>query len=115
MLSLLGFRKTFERITKLKKLFSIFTDEMDRCMYTGDRHVERHHVFHHTHRERMLSEKYGFIAPLRKDLHQNGKDSVHMNPNGKIDLELKVMCQRYYEEHIGSREEFRKEFRKSYL
>lgn len=72
-----------------KRLKSIFTDDMDRCMYTWSFAVERHHIFHNTHGERMLCEKYGFIAPLRWDLHQNGKDSVHQNPNGKIDLELK--------------------------
>lgn len=98
-----------------KRLKSIFTEHLDRCMYTGSYAVERHHVFHHTHRERMLSEKYGFIAPLRWDLHQNGVNSVHRNPNGKIDLELKRMCQIYYENHIGTREEFMREFRKNYL
>ena len=98
-----------------KHLKSIFTDDMDRCMYTGSFAVERHHIFHNTHGERVLCEKYGFIAPLRWDLHQNGKDSVHQNPNGKIDLELKKMCQLYYEEHIGTREDFICEFHRNYL
>ena len=55
-----------------KRLWSIFTDDMDHCMYTGYYGVERHHIFSHTHKERMLCEKYGFIAPLRPDLHPNG-------------------------------------------
>jgi hypothetical protein len=46
-----------------KKLWSIFTEDMDHCMYTGVYGVERHHIFSHTSREIELSEDYGFIAP----------------------------------------------------
>ncbi len=98
-----------------KRLESIFTNDMNHCMFTGSCDVERHHIFHHTHNERMLSEEYRFIAPLRRDLHQNGKFIVHQNPNGKLDIYLKQQCQRYYEEHYGTREEFRQEFHKNYL
>ena len=28
-----------------KKLWSVLTDDMDHCMYTGSNVVERHHVF----------------------------------------------------------------------
>ncbi len=84
-------------------------------MITGSCDVERHHVFHHTPRERVLCEKYGFIAPLKRELHQNGKGSVHRNPNGELDRALKQMCQFYYEQHIGTREEFINEFQKNYL
>ena len=82
-----------------KRLESIFTNDMNHCMFTGSCDVE----------------EYRFIAPLRRDLHQNGRFSVHQNPNGKLDIYLKQQCQRYYEEHYGTREEFRQEFRKNYL
>ena len=55
-----------------KKLWSIFTEDMDHCMYTGAYGVDRHHIFSHTSKEIELSEDYGFIAPLRPDLHPNG-------------------------------------------
>lgn len=94
-----------------KKLWSIFTDDMDHCMYTGASNVERHHVFGGYNRSR--SEKYGFVAPLRVDLHPNG---VHAGKTAtSIDTELKMMCQKYYEAHYGSREDFIKEFNKSWL
>lgn len=77
-------------------------------MYTGQWGVERHHIFSHTHKERMLCEKYGFIAPLRPDLHPNGvyagKDAT------KIDKDLKQRCYEYYIAHYGTGEEFRREF-----
>ena len=39
--------------------------------------------------------------------------SVHMDQ--AFDESLKRKCQRYYEEHYGTREQFQKEFGKSYL
>ena len=95
----------------MKKLTSVFTDNMDCCIYTGSYIVERHHIFGGANRK--LSEKYGFVAPLRPDYHPNG---MHFNPkNGDIDTQLKKAAQRYYEENIGTREDFRREFGKSWL
>lgn len=94
-----------------KRLKSIFTDDMDHCMFTGCAPVERHHVFGGSNRKK--SEKYHFVAPLRPDLHPNG---VFAGEHAKeVDLYLKQKAQAYYEEHIGSREDFIKEFGKSYL
>lgn len=94
-----------------KRLWSVLTDDMDHCMYTESNVVERHHVFGGS--SRTASEKRGFIAPLRPDLHPNG---VHVGQAGNlVDTELKKRCQEYYEEHYGTREEFITEFGKSYL
>lgn len=94
-----------------KKLWSIFTDDMDHCMFTGCAPVERHHVFGASNRTR--SEQYGFIAPLRPDLHPNG---VFAGAEAKgVDIRLKTMSQEYYESHYGTREQFIREFGKSYL
>ena len=95
----------------MKRLHSVFTDDMDHCMFTGCSPVERHHIFGAANKER--SEKYGFIAPLRADLHPNG---VFAGKDAKsVDLALKIKAQTYYEEHYGTREEFIKEFGKSWL
>ena len=94
-----------------KRLKSVFTDDMDHCMFTGYAPVERHHIFGAANKER--SEKYGFIAPLRPDLHPNG---VFAGKDAKnVDLVLKTKAQTYYEEHYGTREDFIKEFGRSYL
>ena len=92
-------------------LKSVFTDDMEHCYFTGATPVEVHHIFAGSRRN--ASGKYGFVVPLRPDLHPNG---VHAGKDAKkIDTELKQMAQRYWEEHYGSRTEFRKVFGKSYL
>ena len=95
------------------KLWSIFTNDLGRCYITKSYPVEIHHVFPGSRRK--TCEKYGFIVPLYPTLHQNDPDSVHKAPNRGLDLKLKQVSQRYYEEHYGTREEFIKEFGKSYL
>lgn len=94
-----------------KGLHSVLTDDMDHCLFTGTAPVERHHVFGGSNKGN--SEKYGFIAPLRPDLHPNG---VYAGQSAKlVDLELKQHCQKYFEAHCGTREDFISIFGRSYL
>ena len=92
-------------------LWSVFTDDMDHCYFTGSAQVERHHIWGGSNRKN--SEKYGFMVPLRPDLHPNGV--MAGNNAEEIDLKLKQMSQKYFEEHCGTRDEFRKIFGKSVL
>lgn len=76
--------------------------------------VERHHVFGGSNRKK--SEKYGFVVPIRYDLHPNGAAFSHgSEKKAMIDQYLKSKCQEWYEENIGSREDFIREFGKSIL
>ena len=95
-----------------KKLWSVFTNDMDHCVFTGSPYVERHHIFGGANRN--ISEKYGFVVPLRYDLHPNG---VRANPKyaKQIDACLKEGAQQYFEENCGSREDFMKIFGRNYL
>lgn len=94
-----------------KRLWSVFTDDMDHCYFTGTAPVERHHIFGGVNRKN--SEKYGFIVPLRPDLHPNG---VYAGQSAKlIDVKLKTMAQEYFEREYGTRDDFRRIFGKSYL
>lgn len=86
---------------------------MDHCLFTGTSPVERHHVYGGSRARKKLCEKYGFIAPLTPTLHPNG--SLAGRGSKKIDKILKQQCQRYYEDHYGTREDFIREFSKSYL
>ena len=96
----------------MRRLWSVFTDDMDHCYFTGSATVERHHIFG-GNPNRKYSEKYGFVIPLSPDLHPNG---VHAGKNAAdIDLKLKQMAQRYFESHYGSRDDFRRIFGKSWL
>lgn len=94
-----------------KKLWSVFTDDMDHCIFTGRAPVERHHIFGAANRNR--SEEYGFVVPLVPELHPNG---AYAGGDAKaVDIALKQKAQRYYEEHHGTREDFIHEFGKSYI
>lgn len=94
-----------------KRLWSVFTDDMDHCYFTGTAPVERHHIFGGANRKN--SEKYGFIVPLRPDIHPNG---VYAGQSAKlIDVKLKTMAQEYFEREYGTRDDFRHIFGKSYL
>ena len=73
--------------------------------------MEVHHIFNKYNKKR--SEQYGFVVPLRPDLHPNG---VHAGKDAKlIDTRLKRMAQEYFEAHYGTREQFIAEFGRSYL
>lgn len=94
-----------------KRMWSAFTDDMNHCFFTHDGTVERHHIYGGSRKKQ--SEKYGYIVPLRPDLHPNG---VYAGKDAKrIDSYLKEMAQRDFEEHYGSRMDFIKIFGKSYL
>ena len=95
-----------------KRLTSVFTDDMDHCIFTGSPYVERHHIWGAYNRKN--SEYYGFVVPLRYDLHPNG---ARANPKyaKQIDTYLKEKAQKYFEDNYGSREDFMKIFGKSCL
>lgn len=96
-----------------KTLKSVFTDDMDHCFYTGSPYVERHHIFGGSNRNR--SEAYGFVIPLSPRLHPNGSSATWSIEIAGLDLHLKRMAQTYFEQHYGTREQFREEFGKSWL
>ena len=84
---------------------------MDHCYFTGTAPVERHHIFGASNRK--LSEKYGYVIPLSPYLHPNGAQATEQGRN--LDLVLKQMAQKHFEQHHGSRDDFRRIFGKSYL
>lgn len=75
--------------------------------------LHRHHCIYGTS-GRKISEKYGFTVYLCRE-HHEGMTGVHMNPNKGVDLALKQLCQRYFENNIGSHDLFISKFGKSYL
>ena len=97
----------------MKRLWSVFTDDMAHCFITGQTDVHIHHIFPGARRKQ--SERCGFVVPLVYYLHEYRKDSVHENPNTGLDLKLKQMAQEYWESHYGNRKAFIATFGKSYL
>ena len=97
-----------------KRLTSVFTCDMDHCIFTGSAEVERHHIIGKTKENKRLCEQYGFIVPLRPDLHPNGA-RADIRYAKQIDTHLKQMAQRYFEDHYGSRAKFVQLFGRNYL
>ena len=97
----------------MKKLYSVFTGDLSHCIITGSPNVHLHHIFPGSRRKQ--SERYGFVVPLRYDLHEFGTYSVHEKPNDGLDLKLKRMAQEYWESHYGDRQAFIETFGKNYL
>lgn len=96
----------------MKKLWSVFTDDLDHCYICRSSQVHRHHIFF-GRAYRNKSEKYGFIIPLHPRWHNKSNDGVHFNR--ELDLKFKRMAQEYYESHYGTRADFIIEFGKSNL
>ena len=94
-------------------IYSVFTVDLSHCIITGSPNVHLHHIFPGSRRKQ--SERYGFVVPLRYDLHEFGTYSVHEKPNDGLDLKLKQMAQEYWESHYGDRQAFIETFGKNYL
>lgn len=90
---------------------SVLTDDLKHCMITGSENVHIHHVFGGSNRKK--SERYGFIIPLHPDFHNMSNLGIHFNR--PMSLKYKRLCQEWYEDNIGTRDKFIKEFGKSYL
>lgn len=73
--------------------FSIFTSDLGRCVITGNtENVVVHHIFGGAYKT--LSEKYGFVIPLRSDWHTISSYSIHQDR--ELNLQYKIACQEYY-------------------
>lgn len=97
-----------------KKLWSIFTDDMDTCVITGRTdHIERHHIFGGRMGLRTKSEAYGFVIPLHESVHPNGAFCSVDNWK-ELDHQFKRACQEYYMENYGSRDDWYREFGRFY-
>lgn len=73
--------------------------------------LHRHHVYEGV-ANRKLSEKYGCWVYLCY-MHHTGDHGVHFNK--PMDTRLKKYTQEQFEAKIGTREDFRRIFGKSYL
>ena len=74
--------------------------------------LHKHHVYEGT-ANRKLSEKFGCWVYLCGNHHNLSDEGVHYNK--ELDDKLKDFTQRRFEEFLGSREDFRRIFGKSYI
>lgn len=98
----------------MKKLWSIFTDDMDKCIVTGlATGIERHHIFEGMQGFKKKSEEYGFVVPLHRSVHPNGAFNRDEN---WVDLQhwLARMCQEHFLMNTGTRQEWYEIFGRFY-
>lgn len=74
--------------------------------------LHEHHCIYGT-ANRKKSEQYGLKVWLCPPHHNMSDEGVHFNK--EFDTALKQEAQRYFEETHGTRDDFRREFGRSYL
>lgn len=102
-------RTKSKKLSKLEKeRFSVFYDDLSLCMNCGSTYImTKHEVFEG--RNRINSMKYGFVLPLCMRCHQELQEDISFNDKWK------KKGQMYFEEHIGTRDDFLSIFRRNYL
>ena len=95
------------------KYFSVLQPDLTVCFVTGDRKssgadIHVHHVFGGANKAK--SEKYGFLIGLRADWHDMADYGIHFDR--EFELRIKRMCQQFWLDHYGTKEEFIAEFGK---
>lgn len=74
--------------------------------------LHRHHIFFGTG-NRKLSEKYGMTVWLCARHHNMSNAGIHFNKD--LDLKVKQHAQGVFEANLGTRDDFRRIFGKSYI
>ena len=95
---------------------SVMQEDSESCYLCGrngqaDR-LEIHHVFNGYNKKH--SERYGFLVKLCGErCHRNGREAVHRNIH--VNNYVRRNAQKIYEDRYGTREDFIREFGRSYL
>ena len=104
-------KKIRQKSTKLARLeknrFSVFTDDLEYCIICGVKKNHLHEIFFGANRQKSM--QYGFVIPVCTTCH------TEMHINKEWQEYWHVKGQEYWEEFIGTREEFIKVFGKSYI
>lgn len=87
---------------------SVFYEDLNTCCYCGSNYqLTKHEIFEG--RNRINSMEYGFVLPLCLKCHRTLQEDKDYNDKWK------KKAQNYFEEYIGTREDFIDIFRKNYL
>lgn len=98
-------KKKSSKLAKLERnRFSVFYDDLGVCCNCGSTYkMTKHEIFEGKNRQNSM--KYGFVLPLCLRCHGNLQEDTEFNKKWKnkaID---------YFEENIGTADDFRKIFR----
>ena len=102
-------KKKSNKLAKLERSrFSIFTDDLDTCMFCGGVATELNEIFRG--RNRRNSMKYGAVQPLCHRCHTKITDNVELETKWKVKGQEKIM--EYFK---MTTEEFIEIFGKNYI
>ena len=91
-----------------KNRFSVFYASLSMCCVCGSmNNMTKHEIFEGKNRRNSM--KYGFVLPLCVRCHQK------LQENNDFSKKWKKESQKYFEDNIGTREEFIDVFRRNYL
>lgn len=101
-------KKKSKRLAKLEKeRFSVFYPDLSVCCYCGSTYqMTKHEIYEG--RNRQNSMIYGFVLPLCWKCHRE------LQENQEFNSYWQEKAQTYFEENIGTREDFIKIFRRNY-
>ncbi len=90
---------------------SVIQNNCEMCYLCGTTQgLEHHHIFGASYKKK--SEKYGFIIRLCSEHHRGSPFGIHHNIS--FSRLVKSIAQEFYEENIGSREDWLKDFGRNY-
>lgn len=90
---------------------SVFQKEKKCWFCDTDKNLQNHHIYGGGRRQ--ISEQYGLKVYLCFRHHTGSNEAVHRNV--AFESNLKELGQRYWEENIGTREQFIRKFGRCYL
>lgn len=97
-----------KKLTKLERnRASVFTNDLEHCYLCGKKKNDLHEIF--GGRNRINSIKYNLVLPLCRECHTQNQNNPAFNDYWHKQGQL------YWEEFIGTREEFIEVFRRNYL
>lgn len=102
-------KKKSNKLAKLERnRFSVFTNNKDKCMFCPSAHkLTWHEIF--AGRNRQNSMKFGLCLRMCLNCHKEKQENANFNDFWHKQAQL------YFEQNIGTREEFIKIFRRNYL
>ncbi len=97
----------------MKKSKQIVTDSDRYCIFCGKSTEAEHHLLFGN--KRALAEKDGLKVPICNNCHNTGPVLSRIHDNPMAEILSKMLGQAIYEAKIGTREDFRRRYGKSYL
>lgn len=92
----------------------IVTEYNQSCMFCGREAESQHHLLFGTG-DRRLAEQDGLKVPICNTCHNMGSTQESIHGNSKAEALSKMLGQAIFENKIGSREDFRNRYGKSYF